>query len=240
MQLVLMAVCLLCASTIHAENKSGVEPQVISLPKGPGSIGGLGESFEPMLNTGTATYEIKLTVPPGINRHQPEIALVYNSGNGNSPLGIGWDLNLPFIQRQTEKGLPRYNAADVFIYSSSGDLVPIGNEGYRLKNEGSFIRFLRVGNDWEAWEKNGTRLLFGRTPTARVANSRGVFKWLLERSIDSNGNAVKYNYFQHGGQAYLGSIEYTFVAGPLNLITFSYQDRNDAFTDYRRDRKSVV
>ena len=37
----------------------------ISLPKGPGSIEGLGDSFEPQLNTGASSYGVKIALPPG-------------------------------------------------------------------------------------------------------------------------------------------------------------------------------
>src|SRR5437016_4391977 len=85
-----------------AEDKSGVRPQVLSLPSGPGSIEGLGDSFEPQLNTGTAPYAVKLVVPPGRAKHQPDLALRYNSGAGNGHFGFGWSLPVPFIQRQVD------------------------------------------------------------------------------------------------------------------------------------------
>src|ERR1044072_5615552 len=46
-------------------DKSGVKPSVISLPRGAGSIEGLGESFEPQLNTGGSTYGVSVSLPPG-------------------------------------------------------------------------------------------------------------------------------------------------------------------------------
>ncbi|MCB0112407.1 MAG: hypothetical protein KDE53_41065, partial [Caldilineaceae bacterium] len=51
--LVLFSFCL-TSGIAHAQSpdKSGVKPQVINLPSSPGSILGLGESFEPQLNTG--------------------------------------------------------------------------------------------------------------------------------------------------------------------------------------------
>ena len=42
---------LFCGHSLFAADKSGVSPNTISLPKGPGSIEGLGESFQPTLNT---------------------------------------------------------------------------------------------------------------------------------------------------------------------------------------------
>src|SRR3954451_14184723 len=83
-----------------AADKSGVGPNTISLPKGPGSLEGLGESFQPSLNTGTAKYGVTLKLPPGTAGQTPEIRLSYEGGGGNGPLGFGWDLSLPMIQRR--------------------------------------------------------------------------------------------------------------------------------------------
>ena len=62
---------------VFAADKSGVSPNSISLPKGPGSIEGLGESFQPTLNTGTAKYGLGIKLPPGTAGHQPSLALSY-------------------------------------------------------------------------------------------------------------------------------------------------------------------
>ena len=65
-----------CLCRCLAADKSGVSPNTISLPKGPGSIEGLGESFQPTLNTGTAKYGVRLTVPPGVAGQTPGLALL--------------------------------------------------------------------------------------------------------------------------------------------------------------------
>lgn len=140
-----------CALPVGAVDKSGVKPSVISLPSGPGSIEGLGESFEPQLNTGTSSYAIPLATLPGRAGFAPDLALVYNSGGGNDVLGLGWSMRLPWIQRQTDKGLPFYvdtaNAADddqdgtadefdeldTLIHSSGEELVPLADGSWRCE-----------------------------------------------------------------------------------------------------------
>jgi len=225
--------CLLSPASF-ATNKSAVEPQVLSLPKGPGSIEGLGESFEPQLNTGTAAYRVKLAVPPGVNHHQPDLALVYNSGYGNSPLGIGWRLNLPSIQRQTDKGLPNFNDQDVFIHSEAGELVPLADGSFRLKIEGAFMKFKRNADAWEAWDKNGTHHYFGTSSAARLQTPKGMFEWRLEKSVDTHGNAILYFYDTDQGQLYLREIRYSLAAAAVyQSAHFIYEVRPDAFTDYR-------
>lgn len=234
--------CLLIVQAqVYAANKSGVEPQVISLPKGPGSIEGLGESFEPQLNTGTATYRVKIAVSPGVNKHQPEVLLEYNSGYGNSVAGIGWDLSTQYIQRRTDKGLPEYTDNDHFTYSSSGEIVPLDDGSYRLKMEGQFMKFQRNGDSWEAWQKNGTKLFFGTDVTARQTNALGVFRWFLQKEVDTNGNEIFYSYTQDGGQAYLSEIHYSIVSENVyKSVKFVYEPRTDSFSDYHSRFRVVI
>ncbi|MFZ4702431.1 MAG: SpvB/TcaC N-terminal domain-containing protein, partial [Candidatus Methylumidiphilus sp.] len=232
--------CLLSLA-VHAANKSGVEPQVLSLPKGPGSIEGLGESFEPQLNTGTAAYRVKLAVPLGINKHQPALALVYNSGYGNSPLGLGWRLNVPSIQRQTDKGLPAYTDGDTFIHSEAGELVPMADGSFRLKIEGAFMKFQRNAGGWEVWEKNGLHHYFGTTSAERLDTGLGTFAWQLEKSVDTYGNVIIYSYDKDGGQVYLKEIRYGLASDTVyQSVHFLYEIRPDAFTDYHSRSKVLT
>lgn len=240
------ALCAALASLLppagFGANKSAVEPQVLSLPKGPGSIEGLGESFEPQLNTGTATYRVKLAAPPGVNRQQPDLALVYNSGYGNSPLGLGWRLNVPSIQRQTDKGLPTYQqGGDTYIHSEAGELVPLADGSFRLKIEGSFMKFQRFGEGWEVWEKNGIHHYFGTSEAARLRTPLGTFEWRLEKSVDTHGNAILYAYDTDGGQLYLREIRYAVASDSVyQSVHFLYESRPDAFTDYRSRAKVLT
>src|SRR6266699_3864094 len=125
-----------------AADKSGVSPNTISLPKGPGSIEGLGESFQPTLNTGTAKYSIALKVPPGTAGHVPELHLSYEGGGGNGPLGFGWSLPTACVQRRSDHGIPTYGEdigfprQDTFINEMREELVPRSDGYYFCKNEG--------------------------------------------------------------------------------------------------------
>lgn len=230
---IVMALLMMLCGTVGAASKSGVDPQVISLPKGPGSIEGLGESFEPQMNTGTATYAVKIKVSPGVNKHQPEVTLNYNSGYGNSAVGIGWDLGMSYLQRQTDKGVPDYTDADRFIFSGGGELVPVGGGTYRMKIEGLFMKFVKHGDTWEAWQKNGTHLYFGMADDSRQGTPRGTFKWLLEKAVDANGNEIRYYYGKDGGQIYLSEIRYSIMSDTVyKSVSFVYENRPDIFTDF--------
>src|SRR5262245_27111994 len=119
----------------------------ISLPKGGGAIRGIGEKFAANPVTGTGSMTVPIAVTPGRSGFSPQLALSYDSGSGNAPFGLGWNLSLPAITRKTDKGLPKYQDADesdVFILSGAEDLVPAldnngkvveeDRDGYRIRH----------------------------------------------------------------------------------------------------------
>lgn len=117
---------------------NAIEIPSISLPKGGGAIKGIDEKFSVNAVNGTASFSIPLPVSPARGA-SPSLALSYNSGSGNSPFGLGWNLSLPSIQRKTDKRLPQYLDeidSDIFLFSEAEDLVP----EFRKDEEGSFSR----------------------------------------------------------------------------------------------------
>ncbi len=236
-------------------DKNGVSPNTISLPKGPGSLEGLGESFQPNLNTGTAKYSISLAVPPGTAGQTPGLALSYEAGGGNGTLGFGWTIATPFVQRRTDKGIPLYpgdippTAADdwsarysSFINDMKEELVPTSEGYYFCKNEGAFIRYRPNGAAWQATLPDGTLQDLGLSGNARIAaGTNRVFSWLIEKETDLHGNTIVYSYTNfvddHNlNQKYLASIQYGPGAPPWansHFVQFLYEDRPDWFEDCR-------
>jgi hypothetical protein len=100
----------------------------LTLPTGGGAIRGIDEKFQVNPSTGTGAMTIPVATSPARQGFGPELALSYDSGNGNGPFGLGWNLFLPRITRKTAKGLPTYQdggESDVFILSGVEDLVPV-------------------------------------------------------------------------------------------------------------------
>jgi hypothetical protein len=103
---------------------NGSSDQVISLPKGGGALQGIGEKFSPDLHTGTGNFTVPITLPPGRNGFQPELSLVYSTGNGNGPFGLGWSLSIPGVGRKASEGIPIYDdSKDTFVLSGAEDPV---------------------------------------------------------------------------------------------------------------------
>ncbi|MEM1008544.1 MAG: hypothetical protein AAGJ35_06025, partial [Myxococcota bacterium] len=86
-QRTLWIVCLFFSSHVYAQGKSGVSPSVLTLPKGPGSLGGIGENVQANLNMGLMSYPIKIPLPAGRNRFTPNISIGYSSSAGAGVMG---------------------------------------------------------------------------------------------------------------------------------------------------------
>lgn len=245
-----------------APDKSGVKPSVISLPSGAGSIEGLGESFEPQLNTGTSTYGVAISIPPGRAKLQPNVHLSYNAGLGNSFVGIGWTLDVQMISRQIDKGFPSFTDNDIFIFGGE-ELVPLSSvhNDWRCENESQFQRIRRLDTDddyiydaWEVTDKNGTRHIYGQyrgagsrysvitnqnPPSAAVNDFDQTYAWVLDTTIDLHGNRIEYYYLNPDlvpgseGIVYPDKIRYSIAGDVYHEVRFEYEIRADIFEDYR-------
>lgn len=197
-------------------------------------------SYRTDLMTGSAVMTVPIEVPPGRKGMQPDIKLIYSSDNPNGICGVGWMLELGNIQRNTKKGIPKYDNTDTFIAFFGGasmELVDIGGGEYRAKTEGAFMKFTFDGTSWQVKDKSGTTYFFGSGAGSRQTNTKGTFKWCLDKVMDVNGNYLTVAYFQDQGQIYPQKIEYTGKEGadsPTNTVDFIYKDdRTDALSNYR-------
>lgn len=199
------------------------------------------ESFQPDLFTGRATTSIPIAVPPGRKGIQPSLSLAYSSSGRNSWLGVGWSLDAGYIERSTKRGVPRYDSSDTFSFLFQGvssDLVSIGGSEYRAKDEGLFLKFLNNGvSGWEIWDKSGTHYFFGQTVSSQIENTGQVFRWALDKVIDTNGNYLTITYTKDQNQLYLARIDYTGHEPtglvPTNQVVFTVEDRPDDDVSYR-------
>lgn len=231
---------------VYGQKKDGVGLSKISLPNGPGSIEGLGEAFEPQLNSGTSPYSVKIAIPPGVNGHQPDVTLRYNSGKGNGHFGLAWSYEPMALSRQTVKGLPTYSPNDLFVYQGE-ELVPLSDGTYRLESESAFMRFRPMANGWEAHDKKGTLYRLGIFPNddspnkrSRITRSQGddfdnTYKWCLTEVIDTRGNRIEYRYETFSdspGDLYCTEIRYSTINTNYQSVKFTHVPRDDAFSSF--------
>ena len=155
--------------------------------------------------------------------------LNYSSGNGNGAFGLGWELSLPEISRQTSKCIPKYDDTDTFLYTGDDYLVPlldINNkkvttnktvnkinyniDSFRSRTAGNFDLITRYTNSsdatdvfWIVTSSDNISSIFGKNKTARISdpdNGRRIFKWLLEETFDAKGNHQLFEFVHEDGE----------------------------------------
>ncbi|MEK7704451.1 MAG: SpvB/TcaC N-terminal domain-containing protein, partial [Myxococcota bacterium] len=240
------AVVLCTASVSAAADKNGLDPSKIKLPKGPGSLEGVGENAEPNINRGTVSYGVPIELPQGYQGFSPSLRLAYSSSGGASEVGIGWSLGLPSIERMTLRGLPRYDDADTFVANSGDELVRLaGQNVYRARFEGRFVRYRWIdaggqGRDgyWTAEYPDGRVGYFGAdangtlVPEARTSGTPGTFAYHLVEMVDVYGHSIRYDYVLDGARPLLTHIGWVYAgATPRYEAELLYEARTDELAD---------
>lgn len=237
----------------YALDKSAVQPTVLSLPSGPGSIEGLGDAFTPMLNTGTSGQSLAIALPPGRNGFMPSLVVDYSSGYGNGILGLGRKLSVPFIQRQSDQGLPNYtdypngdkrdndgdgsvdefDEFDTYVNENGEELVALGDGKYQVEFEQGFALYEKVAKGWLVKLADGTSLVLGQT--ARIEKGTQIYQWLIESATDVHGNRIDYVWrtLDDTAQAYLSEIRYNHTGKGGMSVAFGYENRPDVITDFK-------
>ncbi|WP_205324731.1 SpvB/TcaC N-terminal domain-containing protein [Glycomyces sp. YM15] len=175
----------------------------------------LGETFQTNPVTGSASMSIPLPFSAG--RGAPSMAVGYDSGARAGLFGYGWDLPVPQISRRTDRGLPKYEDADVFL-GGGDDLVPdaapatlrtVAGTEYRVERfrprvDTGLTRIERwtatadrADCKWRTLSDDNNTAWFGEGPESRIADPADpsrIFGWLISFSHDDKGNAVAYEY----------------------------------------------
>lgn len=201
--------------------------------------------------SGAATYTIPIVIPPGTNKMQPNISLIYNSQTGNGMLGVGWSISgLSVIHRcgatkviDGFKGGINYDGNDRFCLDGER-LIAIGNNEYRTSHE-SWQRVIASDDttnptSFTVYARDGTIRYYGTTSDSRIAasppNTNVVRLWALNQIQDRNGNYITITYTQNNaiGEYYPASIAYTGngAVAPYNFIYFDYETRSDVISYY--------
>lgn len=235
-------VVLALPSTAHADDRSSLRPEALSLPDGPGTIAGLGEALEINRSQGTSSFSVPIEVPRGAGGHRPSLALRYGSGAAAGELGIGWSLGLPVIRRSLRDGLPGYTDTDRLTLSGlagAGDLVAMPDGSLRLDPEGAFLR-VTAAREAEGLDAglvvqapDGMVHAFGVTAESRVVGPDGTFAWHLSFTRDPHGHEIRYEYDNPDNWPRLVAIHWNTHAGELAAsVSFEWEARPDALRSW--------
>ena len=172
------------ASLAHADYDFSLSP---AHPSRAQSQGG-GAAFQTDEFTGAFGYAIPIELSPGRSGATPSLALSYSSSGGNGWIGVGWSLDVGFIERDGKDGVPikwattpvpapitpallpvsplQYDDTKGFTFSLQGKasrlvLTNDVTKEYRPERDTDGLRFLYKSTGWEVYDKAGTKYTFG-------------------------------------------------------------------------------
>lgn len=183
-------------------------PESVSAPAGTGNAPGFGEAFSLDLNTGQASYTVPIPVPKGIGKATPTVQLAYRQSAGPSPFGLGWMLPTRSVERRLDLGVPDDGVVARYL-ADGAEIVEVSPGRWRARRESAFDHYLREGEGWVVHQRDGLRLELGMGAAARVVDPDrpdAVVSWLVERSVDTSGNEVRYRWDVDAGTPYLREI----------------------------------
>ncbi len=168
--------------------------------------------------TGSFGYAIPIQCAPARNGSEPALALSYSSKGENGWCGVGWKLDIGYIERNTQNGIPipysatthyplkQYDDSKGFILNLFGKqlkLLPTATNGSYLEFDAEVnTDFLRCildtsNNRWQVYDKSGNVYYFGQIASSRVANPKtsagwngysGTFHWALDQIVTATGD----------------------------------------------------
>jgi len=197
--------------------------------------------------SGALTYDYPLDIPQGRNGLQPSISLQYNSQNTSNEniLGYGWNLSIPYIERMNKMGIDKLYRENYFSSSFFGEMATgtLSDEIHgtylpRVQSGENVLYEYHTGDFWTMKTKEGLLYTFGQTNISRQENSDGtkIYKWMVDKIEDSNGNSIDFTYTKETGQIYPSSITYTNASGidGIYAIQFAYENRADDLKMYNK------
>lgn len=241
---------------VEAEASFSASPSTISVPEGPGSIQGMGASFDISSNTGLASYGFSFPVAPGPGNFSPAVSMSYSSGAPNGMLGVGWSMGEARICRSTDAGFPVYgpmNQSDAYVIQGTagqGQLVAVpewpvtgaDSHWYGLREVEAWVRARPDaesgdGQGWVVERPDGVVAYYGTSEGTREGGRPESFGttycWTLEREVNSLRRTIDYFYLRDGGRLYLSRIQYGDETSRPKSIEFEYEARGDVLGDWR-------
>lgn len=195
-----------------------------------------------ILPSGAKTYEIPITVYPGMNVFTPNISLVYNSQQGNSTLGMGWSVSgIPMIVRGGKtiyydgkaEGIKMDND-DSFMLNgvrliktdATSDYILYESEQGNIKAKG-FISGTTM-TYFEVFFPNGDKGVFGS-----ALNSLNMLSYPIFSLKDIHGNTIRYEYTYSDNHYDISWISYNGC-----YVEFQYaESREDPILTYGGGKK---
>ncbi|KAF3314498.1 hypothetical protein TWF173_004581 [Orbilia oligospora] len=245
------------SSTLKIPTISQVDTAAFSSGKGGGALRSIDQKFEVNPSSGTLSLSLPLSLTKSRNDFHPELSLSYDSGTGNGPFGIGWNISMGSITRKTSSEIPRYDDSDIFLLSGLEDLVENGGKFSYSGALGKYVvqryqpkvqsdgkmrieKFISEEDEnevfWRTISPTNITSIYGRDTKSRISDgAQGgagrIFTWLLCEVYDPSGNAMLFTYKPEDG---------TGICEPGGILPVHEMNRDVGVRSRARYLKSIM
>ncbi len=203
--------------------------------------------------SGGATYQIPIGMPPGTKGIVPNLSVAYNSQSGNGLLGLGWNLTgLSSVNRISKTFYKNGDLSGVNLNSNdrfaldgnrlvltSNNNYGDNNAEYHTENE-TFSKITSYGvsgtgpSYFTVITTEGTIIEYGNTSDSRFipSGTNTVYSWYINKITDRFGNYMVFKYrVVDDMEILIDEVNYTGnnTANllPYNKVKFYYEKRTD-------------
>ncbi len=219
---------------------------------------GLTQGTASVSSSGSASFNVPVSLPAGIGSITPSISIGYSSTGGNGLLGMGWDINVGSTISRVGSTIYHDGKVRSIDLDANDNLTQDGmrlilrsgsnmtnGAVYRTELE-TFSTITAIGTQgigpayFKVETKDGKIVEYGNNEVAKLVSAdpsmSTVLIWYITKISDLNGNYIEYKYKNDGGQIVLDEILFTgnINAGltPLNKVKFQYINRSDISSIY--------
>lgn len=203
--------------------------------------------------SGSAVYDVPITVAPGSGGVVPNISIAYDSLSSNGIIGMGWQITGSAAVTRCAKNIEQDNGQTGTLTLSNSDRVCLNgkrlyttgsywanNKTYRTEDNTSLKIKGKQGAgtysnqivSFTEHHTDGSRSIYGN-PNNPIAVGGKVYVWPLYRRIDAAGNYIEYVYNQSEGNVAFRMSRVLYTGNeqtgqsPYNAIIFEYENRTD-------------
>ena len=161
---------------------------------------------------GGGSYRIPFDLPVGPGGLVPKLDLVYSTGLGNGPFGLGWALGVPFVERKRRTPFAPPGEEE-YALSGAETLVRLEDGRFAPYTQPVLQTFAFDGDEWTAIAPNLVEFRFGHAGASRVAamvdGAPRVQRWLLDRATFPGNRTIDYEYEADGAGRLLRRITWS-------------------------------
>lgn len=178
------------------------------------ATGAAGISTDAIAKYGQVRWNFPIDLPSGPNGTNPDLQIVYVSGQNPGEIGKNLIFNLPEIRLQAGR----------WVCSNLGPLISVGANDFKLETAADEARIARTtDSEWIFRYLDGSRQVFRR-------HTGDLF--LLAESVSADGYATVYRF---RADSMPQSIEWS-----IYRLEFEYETRPDAMVDTRAGAFQVI